>query len=75
MSANGLEENGGHTNTTNSSSNLIRNKRYVAHVNPMYRNIDFLKRDGKTFFILLNHLKNLCFTIKSPNLIRTKDCH
>ena len=53
MSANGLEENRGHTNTTNpnSTSNLIRNKRYVAHVNPMYRNIDFLKRDGKNLFL------------------------
>ena len=51
MSANGLEENGGHTNATNSTSNLIRNKRYVAHVNPIYRNIDFLKRDGKNLFL------------------------
>ena len=53
MSANGLEENGGRTNNIhpNSTSNLIRNKRYVAHVNPIYRNIDFLKRDGKNSFL------------------------
>ena len=54
MSANGLEENGDRrTNNIhpNSTSNLIRNKRYVAHVNPIYRNIDFLKRDGKNSFL------------------------
>ena len=49
MSANGLED-GGHSNNS-STSNLIRNKRYVAHVNPIYRNIDFLKRDGKNLFL------------------------
>ena len=47
MSANGLEDQSNPNFINNGTSPLIRNKRYVAHINPLYRKFDFMKRDGK----------------------------
>ena len=50
MSANGEDQSINHKFNSTSSSNSsrhTRHKRYVAHINPIYRNFDFLKKDGK----------------------------
>ena len=52
MSANGEDQsfNQNLNSTSSSSSNRhTRHKRYVAHINPIYRNFDFLKKDGEYF--------------------------
>ena len=52
MSANGEDQSINHKFNSTSSSNSsrhTRHKRYVAHINPIYRNFDFLKKDGEYF--------------------------
>ena len=51
MSANGEDQSINHkfNSTSNSNSRHTRHKRYVAHINPIYRNFDFLKKDGEYF--------------------------